>query len=657
MKPQRQKICTAIALVLALLITSVAMVANDTNSLPRDCVRILGEVPGKIDSLTFSSDGRTLAVGSYDGTTSLWDIATGQELRTFSGSWGWVDAVAFSPDGRLLATRNYYDGEGVNTLAVWSVETGRLLWTATRYVSGDPLFLSDSRLLSGYGMVRNAETGAEIQQFDWYDNAFVVALSLDRRLIATKPSRSLAKIEIRDLQTEQIVRTLVTAKHPVHSNEHSDLIKAVAFCNDCSCLATINYSSEVKLWDMVSGNELLSIATPGGAATVLDLHPENEVLTVGWSFSGARASEIRLYDMETGTEIPSLLLDHDCSSPFAFSPDGSQFVCCADDSLLVWNVDSLLPAAPTIWLTSSTQEIRLGSSVEVKIGFEEPNLDLRYAHFTVLEGPSQDVSFDLEQSQYHQNQVGSLVFPLLLALPGTHRVQLELIDGQGLTSNSVEFTVDVVVPKPPSITQITYPMFVTSEQSLNVAVDFVDQDADLVAIRYTVEKGDLDDFTLNLTQVPYAEQVVGLAEGEFTFEIVPTEPGTYRIQVTLVDATGLESEPVEFEFEVYTPMPPAITRVTFPSSIGIDQDQNGLVRFEDAEGDIVEARFEIIEGDAATIEIDPGLSFDPEIEGETDGAFRFSVRVNQEQTVTLSLILIDDASLESEPYEFTFDVE
>ena len=76
-----------------------------------------------------------------------------------------------------------------------------------------------------------------------------------------------------------------------------------------------------------------------------------------------------------------------------------------------------------------------------------------------------------------------------------------------------------------------------------------------------------------------------------------------------------------------------------------------------ADGDIIEARFEILEGDAPMIVLGPGLSFDPEIEGETEGAFRFTVRVTQPQTVTLRLILVDAAGLESEPYEFTFDVE
>jgi len=176
-----------------------------------------------------------------------------------------------------------------------------------------------------------------------------------------------------------------------------------------------------------------------------------------------------------------------------------------------------------------------------------------------------------------------------------------------------------------------------------------------VEARFTVLEGSLDDFALDLTLSPYAEQVVDQAEGEFSFEIVPPEAGSYRVQLTLVDSTGLESEPFEFAFEAYTPTAPTVNRVTFTGSIGANEDQNGLVRFEDPEGDIDEARFEVVEGDASTIQIDPGWSFDPEVEGESDGAFRFSVRVSQAQTVTLSLTLIDAAKLKSEPVEFTFD--
>jgi WD40 repeat protein len=47
--------------------------------------------------------------GSADGTARLWDIATGVELRRFSGHTAAVWGAAFSPDGRRLATTSADD--------------------------------------------------------------------------------------------------------------------------------------------------------------------------------------------------------------------------------------------------------------------------------------------------------------------------------------------------------------------------------------------------------------------------------------------------------------------------------------------------------------------------------------------------------------------
>jgi WD40 repeat protein len=66
--------------------------------------------------VAFSPDGRLLASGSDDHTVKLWDVETGQEVRTLRGHTDWVWSVAFSPDGRLLAS-----GSGTSTVKLWDV--------------------------------------------------------------------------------------------------------------------------------------------------------------------------------------------------------------------------------------------------------------------------------------------------------------------------------------------------------------------------------------------------------------------------------------------------------------------------------------------------------------------------------------------------------
>jgi WD40 repeat protein len=68
---------------------------------------------------SFSPDGTRLVSGHYDGTISLWDLASGREIRTFAGHTAHIIQVIFSPDGRRLASVSH-DG----TIRYWNIEDG-----------------------------------------------------------------------------------------------------------------------------------------------------------------------------------------------------------------------------------------------------------------------------------------------------------------------------------------------------------------------------------------------------------------------------------------------------------------------------------------------------------------------------------------------------
>ncbi len=59
-----------------------------------------------ITAVAVSDDGRSVASGSMDESVKLWDVASGQAVRTFAGDGVlWPTAVAFTPDGsRLIVT-------------------------------------------------------------------------------------------------------------------------------------------------------------------------------------------------------------------------------------------------------------------------------------------------------------------------------------------------------------------------------------------------------------------------------------------------------------------------------------------------------------------------------------------------------------------------
>jgi parallel beta-helix repeat protein len=240
---------------------------------------------------------------------------------------------------------------------------------------------------------------------------------------------------------------------------------------------------------------------------------------------------------------------------------------------------------------------------------------------------------------------------------GSYTVRLTVADDDGSTASTTKAIIVTRAAQPSRITSIDFSERIPRGVEAKGMIGFHDPDGDLVRARFEVLEGDLEDFTLDLTKPPYAEQVEGLTEGSFNFEITVDQPGSYHIAVTLVDKKGLTSEPVEFSFGAISPAPPTISSVIFPPAIAVNRAQKGLVKFEDLDGDIVQAEFTVVEGDPAVIMIEPGMNFDPEVSGRTEGAFRFSVQVTQAQTITLRLTLTDSAGQTSEPHEFTFEVE
>jgi centriolar protein POC1 len=74
---------------------------------------------GPIRSISISSDGRTLASSSADGTVRLWDINEGRHIWTIAGDIGIVNCVCF--DGSGSNDLSFISGHSNGYLAVWNL--------------------------------------------------------------------------------------------------------------------------------------------------------------------------------------------------------------------------------------------------------------------------------------------------------------------------------------------------------------------------------------------------------------------------------------------------------------------------------------------------------------------------------------------------------
>jgi len=122
----------------------------------------------------------------------------------------------------------------------------------------------------------------------------------------------------------------------LHTLEHSKAIKAIAFSRDGQTLVSESLDETVKIWNPQTGT-LISTPIENSDLTFINavaLHPSGQVLA---SASGGENSQLRLWNLQTGSKLNTL---KGFSSPIfsiAFSPNGQTLISGNQDgTITIW---------------------------------------------------------------------------------------------------------------------------------------------------------------------------------------------------------------------------------------------------------------------------------------------------------------------------------
>ena len=257
--------------------------AKERATLKGHAVSTTSVAPG-VNCVAFAPDGKTLATAGLDGTIKLWEVATGKELATLKGHTKSVWSVAFSPDGKTLVS-----GSPDRTIKIWDLAKRSAIATLSGHTGSVECvaFAPDGKILASGaydGTVKLWATAAWKELASLRADTKIVlclAFSPDGKLLATGGEDR--TIKLWDVATRRLRMVF---------RGHTGAIRAVTFAPDGHTLASASPDRTVRLWDVPTGNVLATLTGHGGLVWTAAFSPDGKMLA-----SGSADRTVKLWDV------------------------------------------------------------------------------------------------------------------------------------------------------------------------------------------------------------------------------------------------------------------------------------------------------------------------------------------------------------------------
>ncbi len=307
---------------------------------------------GTIDCVAFSPDGKRVASGGADKVVRLWDPRKGSMVGTFIGHSSNVNSVAFSPDGKSIIS-----GSSDGTVRIWDAKQSTPPLAAKGQAGKKAVSVPRRGNYSGiHDTPREVKVpvSTPLLTLTTKQQIMAVAFSPDGKRIVTGGRQ--ATLTLWDAEKATEIRTF-----PRHEND----IQGVAFSPDGLRIASASGDQTVRVWDAGNGKTVLTLKGFTPQVKGVAFAPDGK--RIAGAGGGARKdATVQIWDASTGQLFRALKVEGEkgASITVSFSPDGK--LIAADFSTIfpetgvirIWEVEggklvqTLVGHSGNVWCTA-----------------------------------------------------------------------------------------------------------------------------------------------------------------------------------------------------------------------------------------------------------------------------------------------------------------
>ncbi len=294
-------------------------------------LEVLGFYWSAVSSLAITSDGQYAFDGSQNALVRVWDMKSGQVLRTLKAHDESVTSLAITSDGRFAIS-----GSEDTTLCVWDLDKNQPAWTFEGHHAGVTgiSVTSNSRLLvsgSRDGTVRIWDLEKREPAWTFWeeqghkDAILALALALNGRFVVSAGQDM--TLRMWDLNTGKCLKTY---------QGHRKDVTAIAVTPDGRFAVSGSRDSTLALWELGTTTCLRVFNGHQKDVTAVTISPDGRM-----AISASEDHTLRAWDLQTGNCLQVYDDHQDGVTSVAMSPDGRFLVSGSrDQTLRLWNAST-----------------------------------------------------------------------------------------------------------------------------------------------------------------------------------------------------------------------------------------------------------------------------------------------------------------------------